>query len=116
MFVVKDLLALGKVVRPFIGVQMHTITPSLRSDLKQIGHSIDEGVHVTVLPNTPAAQAGLHNGDVITHVNGIAVASDRDVLHLLERGGTFEFTVSRPPGTLVIPITPGSLEQVTRTV
>ena len=37
---------------------------------------------VTVLPNTPAAAAGIIAGDVITEINGLPVSSDGQKLNL----------------------------------
>jgi serine protease Do len=58
----------GKVVRGYLGVNIQSITPALAEsfDLKN-----REGALVAeVVPNGPAAKAGLKGGDIITGVNG----------------------------------------------
>jgi peroxiredoxin len=57
------------------------------------------GVRVTrVLPTSPAAQAGLKKGDLITFVNGIQVLNPRDVLRITGKasvGQLLRFKVTR---------------------
>jgi serine protease Do len=58
----------GKVVRGYLGVGAQDLTPALAETLNlkaQRGALISD-----VQPNTPAAKAGLKNGDVVTAVNG----------------------------------------------
>lgn len=61
----------GKVVRPYIGVTMQAVT----EDIAQYLHlPKTEGVVVDrVLPQSPAARAGLNRGDVILEVDGVKV-------------------------------------------
>lgn len=50
-----------------------------------------EGIYVSeVGENTPAAQAGLHKGDIIVGINGRSIATMEEMLHVLgvTRGGT----------------------------
>jgi serine protease Do len=66
--VVDGLVKNGKVVRGFLGVGAQDITPTLAESL---GVPAKSGALVAdVQPNSPAAKAGLKNGDVITAVNG----------------------------------------------
>jgi Do/DeqQ family serine protease len=59
------------VVRPWIGVRTQTLTGEMA---RSMGLGIPQGVVVAQLwPGGPAAQAGLHQGDVITAVDGQAV-------------------------------------------
>ncbi len=61
----------GKVVRGYLGVGAQDITPALAETLQLEGK---RGALVAdVQPNSPAAKAGLKNGDVITALNGAAV-------------------------------------------
>jgi serine protease Do len=70
--IVKD----GKVVRAYLGVWMQPITPELA---KEFGLAPDtSGVLVSqVLPDGPAARAGLKDGDAIIEFNGKKVTDSR---------------------------------------
>lgn len=66
--VADSLVKTGKVVRGYLGVNIQTITPALAESFKLASN---KGALVSeVVPNAPAAKAGLKEGDVITAVNG----------------------------------------------
>ena len=67
----------GKVVRAYLGIHPETLTPTLA---RAFGLSDSNGVLVgDVLPDTPAAKAGLKKGDVILKLNGQPVESAEDL-------------------------------------
>jgi serine protease Do len=66
--VIPQLESKGKVVRGMIGVQVQNVTPELA---KSFGMSESKGALVAqVNPDTPAAKAGIHQGDIIIEFNG----------------------------------------------
>lgn len=66
--VADSLVKNGKVVRGYLGVNIQSITPSLAESFNLKNN---RGALVAeVLPDSPAAKAGLKEGDVITAVNG----------------------------------------------
>jgi S1-C subfamily serine protease len=74
---IKDTLAAGqKIPHPYVGIQMITLTPELAQQNNQDPNSpfvipeIDGVLVVRVLPNTPAEQAGMRRGDIITAIDG----------------------------------------------
>ena len=65
------MVADGKVTRPYLGVTTQLLTPAIADEL---GAKATHGAYLAaVSPNTPAAQAGLTKGDVITALNGAPV-------------------------------------------
>lgn len=79
--VAKDLLAHGRVRRPWLGVYGITLTPRIarRHDLRT-----DRGVLVLdVEPDSPADLSGLRNGDVLTQIGAQRIASVDDLRRLV---------------------------------
>jgi serine protease Do len=75
--VVDQLREHGRVTRGWLGVQMQEITPALA---KAIGLSNAKGVLVDlVTKDSPAAHAGIKQGDIITGFNGAPVTDTRDL-------------------------------------
>lgn len=83
-----QILKTGKVTRGYMGIIPQDVTPSLA---RAFGLKEARGVAVAeVVPDAPAAKAGLETGDVITAVDGKPV----------EDANTFRLRVSRAaPGT-----------------
>jgi len=66
--VLRQLMARGRVVRPWLGVYYAEVTPELQ---RELGLPRAGGVAIVrVLPESPAAQAGLQAGDLVTRANG----------------------------------------------
>lgn len=88
-----QIVATGKVEHPFIGIQMVNLTPEVRDSLNQDPNTgfrveADSGVLIgSVVPNSPAAEAGLRAGDVVSQVNGEAIATGKDVQSAVETNG-----------------------------
>ena len=63
---------------PFIGVATVSLTPDLKS---QLSVPVDKGAVVQdVTPGSPAENAGLQVGDVVTSFNGKAIATSNDLV------------------------------------
>ncbi|RWO13729.1 MAG: Do family serine endopeptidase [Mesorhizobium sp.] len=74
--VVDQLIRTGRIERGFIGVRLQEITPSIAEALGIPG----EGALVaSVEPGSPAEQAGIQAGDVITRFNGKDIQSVHDL-------------------------------------
>jgi Do/DeqQ family serine protease len=93
-----------RVVRPYLGVGSQEITGELAESL---GLPDRNGALVgTITPNSPAARAGIREGDVITAVNGRAIA---------DPGGlNYQIATSRPGDTLAIQIRRGGRTETIR--
>jgi PDZ domain len=74
-----------QVDRPFLGVEMYSLTPELRQKINEnpkanIELDLDRGVLVArIIENSPAAAAGLQVGDVIVEIDGKAVTDFNEV-------------------------------------
>jgi Do/DeqQ family serine protease len=107
--VMDSIIAQGRVVRGWIGVESAELTPELAQTFG-LPTGADQGVIVTgVLARAPAAQAGIRPGDVIVQVANQPV---RNVPELLARiaalppGQGVRFQVQRQNRTLMLPVTP----------
>jgi serine protease Do len=94
--VVDGLVKHGKVVRGYLGVGAQDLTPTLAESLDLKGK---RGALVSdVQPNSPAAKAGLQNGDVITAVNGQPVEDANRLtfsIGAISPGTTFKLDIIR---------------------
>ncbi len=80
----------GKVAHPYLGVQMLTLTPEMaRQNNTDPNSSIQipevNGVVVMrVVPNSPAATAGIRRGDVIVQIDGQSVTTADQLQNIVE--------------------------------
>ncbi|WP_242053436.1 HhoA/HhoB/HtrA family serine endopeptidase [Nostoc parmelioides] len=99
-----QLIATGKVQHPYLGIQMVGLTPQVKQNINSDPNSgltvdRDQGVLVVrVMPNSPAARAGLRAGDVIQKLNGQAVTDASNVQRAVENaqvGGQLQLELWR---------------------
>jgi serine protease Do len=98
--IITELIAHGRVIRPWMGIRGTTVTPSLAA---QYGLAVNAGVFIEVVPNSPAARAGLRLGDVIVRYNGNEIKDFERLRELITAtgiGGTAELVVRRGTTTL----------------
>ena len=99
--VIRHLAEFGEVHRGVLGIEMQDLTPELTS---AFGLTEKKGAVITkVAPDTPADQAGLKLGDIITAINNqpVKTASDiRNRVGLLRVGEKVNLTVIRNERTL----------------
>jgi Do/DeqQ family serine protease len=108
--VMDQLVKTGKVVRGYMGAGIQEVTPELA---RAFNLKSPSGAAITrVEPGSPAEKAGLQSGDVVTAVNGEAVA-DHNALRLrISRtapGTTVRLTVNREGKEMQLPVTLGTL-------
>ena len=101
--VVEQLLTTGRITRAFLGIGMADIEPEVA---RQFGLPVTEGIIVTTVgQGTPAARAGIANGDIITRMGDTPIRQGGDLrraLRGLRPGDTVTITVVRERGTRTI--------------
>jgi S1-C subfamily serine protease len=117
--IVTELIRHGKIVRPRLGVQV-----AEKQLARQLG--VDKGaVILKVIPNTPAAQAGLRGprrdtagniylGDIIVAVDGKPIDNPKELTASLEKkriGDTVTLTVVRDGQRIDINVTLGEVDE-----
>ena len=119
---IKDQLARGETIpHPYIGIQMRSLTADLAkqsNDDPNAAIQLPEvnGVLVMrVMPNSPAAEAGLRLGDVITDIDGQTMTTAEDLQRTVERssvGQSLRLRVIRNGSTQTITVRPGDLQDM----
>ena len=108
--VVEQLKANGAVTRGWIGVQIQNVTQDLADDL---GLKDPSGALVAeAQKDSPAAAAGVKSGDVITAVDGEAVADPHDLARRIAALGpkkTAKLAIIRNGSPMTIDVTLGSM-------
>jgi S1-C subfamily serine protease len=123
--IAQQLIATGQAQHPYLGIQMVTLTPELKQNINnnpQAGLTVNEdnGILIAkVMPNSPAAQAGLRAGDVIHKINGEPVKNAEDIQKAVENsqvGSNLEFGLRRNQTEMNVAVKPGAfpIEQAQR--
>jgi serine protease Do len=73
--VMQSLVADGHVTRGYLGVSIQNITPTLADEFKL--KEVHGALVGDIVPDSPAAKAGLKDGDVVLEFNGKKVADSR---------------------------------------
>ncbi len=114
--IANQLIADGRVEHPYLGIQMATLTPTLKETLSRdssngVRVEADAGVVIVgVARNSPAAQAGLRPGDVIQQISGQTVKTADQVQQVVDSssiGGRLPLEVSRNGRSLNLSVQPG---------
>lgn len=117
---IKDKLMKGeKVSHPYLGVQMETLTPQLARQNNSDPNSpiqipeVNGVLVVRVVPNSPAAAAGLRRGDVIVQIDGQNVTKAEQLQSMVEDtqvGQALQIKIRRGNQTQQLSVQTGELE------
>lgn len=113
-----QLFASGQVQHPFLGIQMVALSPEM---LAQINAELNMDIKVNqetgviiirVMESTPAATAGMQQGDIITAINGQSVNTPTQVQTQVEAsqiGETLTIDIIRDNKPLTLDVRPAPL-------
>ncbi|MBD2167819.1 trypsin-like peptidase domain-containing protein [Calothrix membranacea FACHB-236] len=113
-----QLVTTGKAQHPYLGIQMVGLTPELKQNLNSDPNSgltveEDKGVLVVrVMPNSPAAKAGIRAGDVIQKLNGQSVTDASSIQRAVDNsqiGGNVRLDLRRNGENVSVAVQPGAL-------
>jgi S1-C subfamily serine protease len=112
-----------QVSHPYLGVQIATLTPDIAKRNNEDPNAtiqlpeVNGVLVIGVVPNSPAASAGIRRGDVITEINGQTIASADRLQSLVDRtqiGQSLRVTLKRGDRTQQLSVRTANLEQATR--
>lgn len=104
----QQLIEHGSVARPYLGISWESITPPLARANRL---PVDWGVYITsVADGSPAAQAGIRQGDIIIAIADVELAAQHPFINTLWKqaiGATVPITLVRGADTLTVSVTLG---------
>ena len=118
---IQDPLARGEQIpHPYIGIRMMTLTPEKAKEFNSDPNSLTilaevKGVLVVqVVPDSPAAFAGIRRGDVVTEIDGKAITTADHLQNTVEASRIdqpLQFTIRRGDQTQKLTVRPGELRE-----
>jgi S1-C subfamily serine protease len=121
---IQSALARGeKIPHPYLGIRMLTLTPDVAKALNRDSNqtrTIPEmkGVFVAqVMPNSPAAKAGVEVGDVITEIDGQSVTEAdqlQDIVSNSKIGQALQLQIQRGQQKEQLVVRPAELQEASR--
>lgn len=79
--VAQQIIQQGYFTRPYMGISFQPITPDIANAYNL---PVQYGAYLTdVAANSPASQAGLQTGDIITKLNNVAIDGTHDYINIL---------------------------------
>ncbi|MGB3201864.1 MAG: HhoA/HhoB/HtrA family serine endopeptidase [Nodosilinea sp.] len=113
-----QLIETGRVEHAYLGIQMVNLTPELKQNInsdpnRPFSVEADSGVLIgRVMPNSPASQGGLREGDIIVAIEGQPVTESTAVQQAVERstvGQNLSLTLQREGREQTVTVRPGNL-------
>ncbi|NER39863.1 MAG: PDZ domain-containing protein [Oscillatoria sp. SIO1A7] len=116
--IAQQLIGTGQAQHPFLGIEMITLTPELKEEINNdpnspISLSVGRGVLIArVIPELPAAKAGIRAGDVIQKIDGKEVAKSENVQQIVQAsqiGQQLQVEINRNGEQITLEVRPGDL-------
>lgn len=108
-----SLIKYGKVVRGYLGVNIQDVTPEIAKNLK-LGKNFKGVIIADVLPDGPASNAGIEQGDIVIAFKGVNVENVtqlRNIVADTAPGTSVKMTILRNKNELEITVKIGELEK-----
>lgn len=106
--VAEQIIQKGYFSRPYLGIQYQAVTPFVA---RRYNLPVEWGVYITeVIPDSPASQAGLRQGDIITSVGDVTLDETHSYLNALfeyQPGDQIPVEVSRGDQRVQVEVTLG---------
>ena len=116
--IAEQLITTGKAQHPFLGIEMATLTPELKKQINQDPNSpvtitADQGVLIArVVPNSPAAAAGIRAGDVIQKIDNTPITKSDTIQQIVQAskiGQSLQVEINRNGKIQTIEVKPGDM-------
>ena len=108
--IITSIIEDGYIEKPFIGITVYTLTSDYQNT------DLQGAVVESVEKDSPAEDAGLQKGDIITAVNGEKISGTDDLISILSQGKEgekFTLTVNRDGETIKVKVKIGIRQQST---
>ena len=115
--VATQLRTAGHVTRGFLGIQTQAVTAAMAPSLG-LHTDVHGALVAAVSPDSPAAHAGLQPGDVVTAVDGHAVANPRELARLVaddKPGQSAEIALLRDGSSQTVNVNLGTMPEERQT-
>lgn len=118
--IAQQLATNGRAEHAYLGIEMVTLSPELRQELQEnpeLNFSItqDNGVLiVNVIPGSPAAKAGVKQGDIIQKIDDKPINKSETVQEMVQNktvGSPMKVELNRKGQTLTLEVRPGNMPQ-----
>ena len=107
--VAQQLIQHGSITHPYLGVSFQAVSPDIANAYNL---PVQWGAYVTdVAANSPASQAGLQQGDIITSLGGVALDATHDYINVLynfKPGDQVTLVYNRNGKTIQVQVTLGT--------